>query len=52
LFGVPITPIGRMTVLSGGDEPRVVVLDSLGHPLSFASEGWMHFGPRADPLPQ
>jgi len=52
--GVPITPIGRMTVLSGDDQPRVVVLDGLGHPLSFASEGWMHFGngPRADPLPQ
>jgi len=40
--------------LSGDDQPRVVVLDGLGHPLSFASEGWMHFGngPRADPLPQ
>jgi len=43
-FGVPITPIGRMTALSGGDQPRVVVLDNLGRPLSFASEGWTHFG--------
>jgi thiamine-monophosphate kinase len=41
--GVPITPIGRMTVLSGADLPRVVVLDTLGRPLSFASEGWTHF---------
>lgn len=44
MFGVPITPIGRMSVLSGGNNPRVVVLDDRGHPLSFASEGWMHFG--------
>ena len=44
LFGVPITPIGRMTGLSEVDLPRVVVLDNLGLPLSFASEGWTHFG--------
>ncbi len=43
LYGVPITPLGRMTSLSGGEEPRVVVLDNLGHPVSFASEGWTHF---------
>jgi thiamine-monophosphate kinase len=42
-FGVPITPLGRMTVLSGADQPRVVVLDNLGRPLHFASEGWTHF---------
>ena len=44
LFGVPITPIGRMTGLPEGDPPRVVVLDNLGLTLSFASEGWTHFG--------
>jgi thiamine-monophosphate kinase len=42
-FGVPITPLGRMTALSGADQPRVVVLDNLGRPLHFASEGWTHF---------
>jgi thiamine-monophosphate kinase len=42
-FGVPITPIGRMTVVTGGDQPHVAVLDNLGRPLSFASEGWTHF---------
>jgi thiamine-monophosphate kinase len=42
-FGVPITPIGRMKSLSGGDQPRVVVLDNRGQPLGFASEGWTHF---------
>ena len=42
-FGVPITPIGRMTVVSEGDQPRVVVRDNLGRPLGFASEGWKHF---------
>jgi thiamine-monophosphate kinase len=42
-FGVPITPLGRMTLLSGADEPHVVVLDNLGRPLHFASEGWRHF---------
>lgn len=45
-FGVPITPLGRMTVLSGADQPRVVVLDNLGRPLHFASEGWTHFSRR------
>jgi thiamine-monophosphate kinase len=43
-FGVPITPIGRMTALSAGDQHRVAVLDDLGRPLDFASEGWTHFG--------
>jgi len=42
--GVPITPIGRMTVPLEVDQPRVVVLDDLGQPLSFAFEGWTHFG--------
>jgi thiamine-monophosphate kinase len=42
--GVPITPIGRMIVSSEGNEPHVVVLDRLGEPLHFASEGWTHFG--------
>jgi thiamine-monophosphate kinase len=46
LFSVPITPIGRMTALSEGDEPRVVVLDRSGRPIGFASEGWTHFGSR------
>jgi thiamine-monophosphate kinase len=45
-FGVPIAPIGRMTVLSATDQPRVAVLDDLGRPLDFASEGWTHFGNR------
>lgn len=43
-FGVPITSIGRMTTLSGREEPRVVVLDNVGRALRFASEGWTHFG--------
>ncbi len=43
VFGVPITPIGRMSVASGGDEPRVLVVDHLRCPMSFASEGWTHF---------
>jgi thiamine-monophosphate kinase len=43
LYGVPITPLGRMTGVSGGEEPRVVVLDNLGQPLRLASEGWTHF---------
>jgi thiamine-monophosphate kinase len=43
LFGVPITPIGHMMALSGGDRPGVMVLDDLGHRLEFASGGWTHF---------
>lgn len=42
-FGTPITPIGSMRELSEGDQPRVVVLDNVGRPLNFASEGWTHF---------
>ena len=42
--GIPITPIGRMMVPLRGEEPAVVVRDSLGEPLCFASEGWTHFG--------
>ncbi len=42
--GIPITAIGHMTVPSPGNEPRVEVLDGLGRPLRFASEGWTHFG--------
>ncbi len=42
--GVPITPIGRMAIPSAVNQPRVVVLDDLGQPLSFAFEGWTHFG--------
>jgi len=41
--GIPITPIGRMTVPLPRDEPGVAVLDDLGEPLHFASEGWTHF---------
>ena len=48
-FVAPITPIGRMTALSGGDQPHVVVLDNVGRPIGFASEGWMHFGKRYGP---
>ncbi len=44
LFGVQITPIGRMTGMWEVDPPRVVVLDNFGLPLTFASEGWTHFG--------
>jgi len=43
-FGVPITPIGRITDISRGDQPGVVVLDKVGQPLRLASEGWTHFG--------
>lgn len=42
--GVPITPIGRMAAPSEVNQPRVVVIDYLGQPLGFASEGWTHFG--------
>ena len=42
-FGIPITPIGRMTVPSQRNKPGVTVLDNLGAPLRFASEGWTHF---------
>ncbi len=42
--GVPITPIGRMAVPSEVNQPRVAVIDYLGRPLGFASEGWTHFG--------
>ncbi len=45
-FDTPIAPIGYMTALSVAAEPGVVVLDSLGRPLSFASEGWTHFPQR------
>jgi thiamine-monophosphate kinase len=48
LFDTPIAPIGSMTALSGEAEPGVVVLDDVGRPLSFASEGWTHFGNRSD----
>jgi thiamine-monophosphate kinase len=52
-FGVSITPIGRMVGLSEGAQSRVVILDDLGLPLSFLSEGWTHFGNSScDPLRQ
>ncbi len=44
IIRVPITPIGRMSGSSGGEQPGVIVLDELGQPLSFESEGWTHFG--------
>lgn len=47
-FNTPITPIGCMTALSEGAQPDVVVLDNMGQPLSFASEGWTHFRNRSD----
>ena len=47
-FGVPITPIGRMIVVSRADQPQVTVFDTLGRPLSFDSEGWTHFRTAAD----
>ncbi len=43
-FALPITPIGRMVALPEGAFPRMEILDDLGLPLSFASEGWTHFG--------
>jgi thiamine-monophosphate kinase len=43
-LGVPITPIGHMAVSSEVNQPRVVVLGDLSQPLSFATEGWTHFG--------
>ena len=49
LFDTPIAPIGcMMALLSGGAQPGVVVLDNVGRPLSFASEGWTHFRSRSD----
>jgi thiamine-monophosphate kinase len=44
--GVAITPIGRLSALSGGEQPGVVVLDDVGRPLNLVSEGWAHFGIR------
>jgi len=40
----PITPIGRITRSSQGHATRVEVLDDAGRALSFAAEGWRHFG--------
>jgi thiamine-monophosphate kinase len=40
---VAITSIGRMAIPSHVGRPDVVVLDDLGRPLRFASEGWSHF---------
>jgi len=42
--GIPIARIGRITTPSPADHRRVVVLDDAGRPVSFASEGWRHFG--------
>lgn len=42
-FRTSITPIGRMTTLSGDGQPKVAVLDDAGRALRFASEGWTHF---------
>lgn len=42
-FGIPINPIGRMARALRAAEPRALVLDALGHPLVFESEGWTHF---------
>jgi thiamine-monophosphate kinase len=42
--GIPITSIGRMIMPLRGEEPAVIVSNSLGQPLCFASEGWTHFG--------
>jgi thiamine-monophosphate kinase len=42
-FRTSITPIGRMTTLSGDGQPQVAVLDDAGQALRFASEGWTHF---------
>lgn len=41
---IPITRIGRMKKPLRAGEPRVAVLDASGRPLTFASEGWTHFG--------
>jgi hypothetical protein len=35
-----------MATLSAGEQPGVVVLDNLGRPLRFTTEGWTHFGHR------
>jgi thiamine-monophosphate kinase len=40
--GVPITNIGRISALSGGEQPRVTVLDD-ERSLQLRSEGWTHF---------
>ncbi len=42
--GTPITPIGCITRSLQGDATRVVVVDDAGRALSFAAEGWRHFG--------
>jgi len=41
--GIAITPIGRIMPLQAHTS-RLVVLDEGGRPMSFAGEGWTHFG--------
>jgi thiamine-monophosphate kinase len=46
-LGIPIKPIGRMANPHPVARSRVSVLDTRGQPLTFASEGWSHFGGRS-----
>ena len=41
--GVSITAIGRTQGLSGHAEPRVIVVDEKGQPLTIERAGWTHF---------
>jgi len=43
-LGIPITAIGRMTERSLTKQSPVTVTDAENRPLTFASEGWTHFG--------
>jgi thiamine-monophosphate kinase len=46
-LGIPITPIGRMKHPRHLCGPGVLVLDARGQALTFASDGWSHFGKRS-----
>lgn len=48
LLNTPITPIGCMKALRRGAQSEVMVLDNVGRPLSFATDGWTHFDNRFD----
>lgn len=46
-LGIPIKPIGRMANPHPVARSKVLVLAGSGQPLTFASEGWCHFGEHA-----
>ncbi len=42
-LAVPITAIGRVTAIATESHERVSVLNAMGEPLLFGTEGWTHF---------